>query len=100
MTYPQDVRSSIGLFGLIWCPWAQDGLTIHTPRGKKIRVTEYADGRVRFRLEGAAPMMVQECYLTGRGNHVIVTLVPPGWNKPAKADAPASTEEEKTESAP
>jgi hypothetical protein len=58
-----------------------NAVTLHTPEGKKIRVSEYKDGRLRLRLAKAGPMLVQECYLTGAGDDVILSLVPEGWKR-------------------
>jgi len=53
--------------------------TVYTPGGKKFRLSEYQDARFRLRLGKAGPMLVQECFVTGPGEDVIVSLVPEGW---------------------
>jgi len=60
-------------------PTHPNAITIETPNGKRIRITDYDDGRIRFRLVEAGPMHVQERYLTGRNQDVIVSVVPEGW---------------------
>jgi hypothetical protein len=81
MTDP--VRGEIGPFRLEWSPGkdARHGISV-LYKGRKVRISFYEDGRVRFRIDDAAPMIVQECYLTGNKDDVLITVAPQGWNQP------------------
>lgn len=71
-----------------------DACTLILPSGRKIRVAEYPDGRIRFRIYEGGPMGIYEAFLPGEKKHVIITLGPTGW-KPthgavSEEDVPAS----------
>ncbi|MCX4976244.1 hypothetical protein [Streptomyces sp. NBC_00620] len=63
---------------------------LELPDGRKVRVTAYDDGSVRFVL-GGAPYVIQEAFLGGMGNDGIVMLSPGGQGSAAmrgKVSAP------------
>lgn len=66
-------------FHLIPDPQHLNAVTVMTPGGQRIRITEYQDRRLRFRISKAAPAMIQEAYLTGNDDDVIIKIAPAGW---------------------
>lgn len=47
------------------------------PRGESINIKFFTDdGSIRFRLNEAGPMVIRYAFLPGRGENVIVELVP------------------------
>lgn len=48
------------------------------PQGQIVYIRFYEDGCVHFRLMKVGPMMIKYAFLPGRGQNVIVELVPGG----------------------
>jgi hypothetical protein len=67
-------------YRLIHDPQYPNAVTLITPGGQKVRMTEYPSGELRFRIAKATPMVVRELYLTGEAQDAIVTLSP-GWSR-------------------
>lgn len=80
-------RELEGRFGWRIVPDAayRNAVTLLTPGGRKLRITDYEDGRVRLRIAQAGPMVLQECYLNGRGQDVLLTVAPEGHIKGQEA---------------
>ena len=49
---------------------------VPSPQGRSIDVKFFDDGSVRFRLNGAGPMVIRYAFLPGAGQSVIVELAP------------------------
>ena len=65
-----------------------NAVTILMPSGRKLRLTEYQDGRVRVRFARMGPVLLQECYVTGPSQDVILSVVPEGWVHPDRKNSP------------
>jgi hypothetical protein len=52
------------------------GATVYGPDDEKVRVLFYPSGKVRFRINEAGPMAIEEAFLTGEGKNVIIKLAP------------------------
>jgi hypothetical protein len=60
----------------------RQAISVLTPTGRKLRIVDYADGRVRVKVVQGAPMVLQELYLAGVGKDVVISVVPEGWTRP------------------
>lgn len=60
----------------------RQAVSVLTPGGRKLRIIDYPDGRVRVKVMQAAPMVLQELYLAGVGKDVVISVVPEGWKRP------------------
>lgn len=60
----------------------KNAATVQTPGRNRLRLTCYPDGRLRLKVQGAGPLLVQDAGLTGRGADVNIVLVPEGWRRP------------------
>lgn len=78
----EPIRDNIGPFTFEWSPWAdaRNGISL-VYKGRKVRVTFLEDGRVRFRIDKAGPMVLTECYLTGKQQDILAAFAPEGWVK-------------------
>lgn len=52
------------------------GATVYGPNGEKVRLLFYANGSLRIRVNEAGPMAISEAFLPGKGENVIVKLIP------------------------
>ncbi len=53
------------------------------PNGTRVDVIFYDDGGLRFRVRDSGPMAVTQAWLTGRGQDVMVRLVPAYFRRKA-----------------
>lgn len=63
-------------------PMFRDVVTVLTPGRKKLRISTYSDGRLRFRVLQGAPMALLDAHLGGAGADVLMTLIPENWSRP------------------
>jgi hypothetical protein len=60
----------------------RQAISVLTPGGRKLRIVDYPDGRIRVKVIQAAPMLLQELFLAGVGKDVVISVVPEGWKRP------------------
>jgi hypothetical protein len=49
---------------------------VDSPDGRRVHVLFYDDGSLRFRINQANPLVIEEAFLTGEGKHGIIKLAP------------------------
>jgi len=54
------------------------------PDGTRVDVLFYDDGGLKFRVRESGPMAVSQAWLTGRGQDVMVRLVPAFFRRKAR----------------